>query len=67
MQPPASVDQIPLEHLLEQILFSRKITRAEERRLISVLSTQGSLNEEQQAMIQRVFYGLRHGLLKLVD
>lgn len=67
MQPPAPVDQIPLKSLLEQILFSRQITRAEERRLLAVQSHQNLLSEEQQAMLQRVFYGLRHGLLKLVD
>ncbi|NJL36059.1 MAG: hypothetical protein HC840_07395 [Leptolyngbyaceae cyanobacterium RM2_2_4] len=66
MQTQASVYQIPLEDLVEQILFSRKITRTEEGRLVSALS-QGSLAEEQQALIHRVLYGLRHDLLQVVD
>jgi hypothetical protein len=66
MQTQASIYQIPLEGLVEQILFSRKITRVEESRLISALS-QNSLAEEQRALIHRVLYGLRHGLLQVVD
>ena len=66
MQTQASIYQIPLEDLVEQILSSRKITRAEEARLTSALS-QDSLVEEQQALIHRVLYGLRHSLLQIVD
>jgi hypothetical protein len=66
MQTQASVYQLPLEDLVEQILLSRKITRTEEDRLVSALS-QGSLAEEQQALIHRVLYGLRHDLLQVVD
>jgi hypothetical protein len=66
MQTQASVYQIPLEDLVEQILFSRKITRIEESRLVSALS-QNALAEEQQALIHRVMYGLRHNLLQVVD
>lgn len=66
MQTQASVYQIPLEDLVEQILFSRKITRSEESRLVSALS-QTSLAEEQRALIHRVLYGLRHDLLQVVD
>jgi len=66
MQTQASVYQIPLEDLVEQILFSRKITRTEESRLVSALS-QAALAEEQRALIHRVLYGLRHDLLQIVD
>jgi hypothetical protein len=67
MRSPAQTNQISLKDLVEQILFSRQITRSEESRLISTLSSQHLLDEEQQVMIQRVLYGLRHGLLQVVD
>lgn len=34
---------------------------------LSVMLAKGYLNEDQQALINRVFYGIRHGLLQLVD
>lgn len=67
MESPALVHQIPLKDLVEQILLSGKITRAEQDRLVSTLAGQKFLSPDQQAMIQRVFYGLRHGLLQVVD
>ncbi|MBD2464014.1 hypothetical protein H6G89_23715 [Oscillatoria sp. FACHB-1407] len=66
MQPQAPHLQIPLEDLVHQILLLRRVTRAEESWLFSLLASP-SLTEEQRVMIQRVFYGLRHDLLKLVD
>jgi hypothetical protein len=64
MQP--SSPQIPLEDLVNQILLQRRVTRSEEGWLFSQLSS-STISEDQRVMIQRVFYGLRHGLLNLVD
>jgi hypothetical protein len=64
MQP--SSPQIPLEDLVNQILLQRRVTRSEEGWLFIQLSS-STITEEQRVMIQRVFYGLRHGLLNLVD
>jgi hypothetical protein len=64
MQP--SSPQIPLEDLVNQILLQRRVTRSEEGWLFIQLSST-TITEEQRVMIQRVFYGLRHGLLNLVD
>ena len=55
----------PLEDLVVQILNSHFITRAEEDRLMSSLSS--TSDEELQAAIYRIFYGMRHGLLQVVD
>jgi len=66
MQPLSSSSQLSIEDLVHQILLLRRVTRTEENWLVSLLSSQ-SLTEEQRAMIQRVFYGLRHDLLMLVD
>lgn len=54
-----------LEDLVAQILNSHRITRAEEDRLMSALSS--TSDEELKAAIYRIFYGMRHGLLQVVD
>jgi hypothetical protein len=51
---------------VNQILLQRRVTRSEEGWLFIQLSS-STITEEQRVMIQRVFYGLRHGLLNLVD
>jgi len=56
-----------IAELVEQILLSRTITRAERHHLTSVLSSQGLLDEDEQVRIKRVLYGIRHGLLKVVE
>lgn len=66
MQPQAPNLQMPLEDLVHQILLLRRVTRAEENWLFSLLASP-ALTEEQRVMVQRVFYGLRHGLLQLVE
>ena len=57
----------PLEIWINQILLSNEINTAELEQLKLLLSFQSALSEEQQAMIHRVFYGLRHGLLEMID
>jgi len=67
MQPGTPIHFMPLEELIEQILNSHSITRDEEHRLVSALSGSTQLDEDVQAAIQRIFYGMRHGLLNVVD
>lgn len=50
---------------MAQILNSHRITRAEEHRLMSALSS--TLDEDLKAAIYRIFYGMRHGLLQVLD
>jgi hypothetical protein len=49
-----------------QILSSRSISRTQHSIMSSKLSS-GELNEQEQILVRRVFYGVRHGLLKTVD
>jgi hypothetical protein len=59
--------EVSLEDWINQILVSCQITSTEVNQLMLLLSSQVSLTEDQRAMIQRVFYGLRHGLLHSYD
>jgi hypothetical protein len=65
-QTPLPLTEIPLEELIDQILLSGKITRVEAAWLATALR-QDMLDAEQQVLAQRVFYGLRHGLITVVD
>lgn len=52
--------------LIGQILSSREISRIEQQ-MMSTLLGKEDLDEQERALIERIFYGLRHGLLRTVD
>ena len=55
-----------LQELVTQVLSSRRISVVDQQ-LMSSLLAQDNLNDEERTLIERVFYGVRHGLLKVVD
>ncbi|MBD1878611.1 MULTISPECIES: hypothetical protein [unclassified Coleofasciculus] len=57
--------QVTIEDLVAQIFVSRRITPVNQYQLQTVLLTKDWLDEEEQTMLNRLFYGVRHGLLKL--
>lgn len=71
MQFQAPTFQTVLEQMVDQILVSQKITSAEKHELTDILASYhyqpDALSEEQLAKVQRVFYGLRHGLITLIE
>lgn len=52
-----------LQDVVDRILTSRRITRVDQRLLISL----ANLNREEQALLNEVFDRLRRGLLRVVD
>lgn len=52
--------------LTAQILSSRQISSREQRRMSALLS-KSELHESERVLINRIFYGVRHGLLTTVD
>lgn len=63
MSVQAFTPPISLQEVVEQILTSRKITRRDQRLLLSWRS----LNGDEQTLINQVFDRLQSGLLKVVD
>lgn len=57
---------IGLEDLVEQILLTRHITMSDRKNLMCAL-LQETLTETDLVLIDRLFYGIRKGLLKLAD
>ncbi len=55
-----------LQDLIAQILSSQSISRIEQQRM-SLMLRYNQLDEHDRALIERIFYGMRHGLLMVVD
>jgi len=54
-----------IEELVAQILMHRCITSRDLHLLSCALLSEDGLNEQDRTLIDRVFYGVRHGLLSL--
>jgi hypothetical protein len=59
--------KINIEELVAQILVNRRITYKDQYLLKYALLFEETLDEQDRTLIDRVFYGVRHGLLKLVE
>lgn len=59
--------QVSIEELVAQILMHRRITQTDQQLLRSALLSKQALNEKEKTLINRVFYGVRHGLLRTVE
>lgn len=55
--------QDSLQNVVDRILSSRRITRVDQRLLVSL----ANLSREEQALLNEVFDRLRRGLLRVVD
>ncbi|MEA5468876.1 hypothetical protein [Spirulina sp. 06S082] len=55
-----------IRELTTQILSSRTISQID-RENMSALLRREDLNENDRTLIERIFYGVRHGLLKTVE
>ncbi|CAD5943628.1 hypothetical protein [Planktothrix agardhii] len=58
---------VSVERLVNQIFCSRKITRNDQRLLMSLLLSKDSLSVEEHSYIDQVFERLRQGLIHVVD
>jgi hypothetical protein len=59
--------QVSLEEIIAQIFTNRTITYTEQLLLRYILLTEETLDEQLRTLIERVFYGVRHGLLTIVE
>lgn len=58
---------VSVEKLVNQIFSSRKITRHDQRLLMSLLLSKDTLSVEEHSYIDQVFERLRRGLIHVVD
>ncbi len=62
MQAPATISPA-LQTLVDRILASRRITRFDQRALLSL----NCLNSEEQSLVNLLFDRLHQGFLRVVD
>lgn len=67
MQAQVNLPDFPIDQVIERIFATRKITRADQERLMSALLSKTFLNKGDQEQINRVFDGLRNGRIRVVD
>lgn len=67
MQSQVLLAKSDLDSLIAQILFSGSLTSAEQQWLSSLASAKELFTEEEQILVERIFYGIRHGLLTVID
>jgi hypothetical protein len=56
-----------IEELVAQILLERRVTYTDQQILRLALIVNEELDEQERTLIDRVFYGVRHGLLTVVE
>lgn len=63
------IQELPanIEEMVAKILVNRQITQTEQLRLKFALLYQDGLHQQDRSLIDRVFYGIRHGLLKVIE
>jgi hypothetical protein len=67
MSIPISPTPFTVEELVTRILIHRKVTRTDQQLLKFFLLYGEELDEQEKTLIDRVLYGIRHGLLQVVD
>jgi hypothetical protein len=67
MQLQVDLPKTTIDEVVERIFATRRITRTDQVRFMSALLSKDSLNKIEQEQINRVFDGLRNGLIKVVD
>nr|WP_017721369.1 hypothetical protein [Oscillatoria sp. PCC 10802] len=56
-----------LEQVVERIFSTHRITRGDQQLFMKTLLSKDALSNQEQEHIDRVFDGLRRGLLRVVD
>lgn len=67
MTPQVSAPQLSIEQIVLEIFSNRRITRTDQRRLMSMLLAKDCLSSEEQNSINRMFESLRQGAIRVVD
>ncbi len=66
MPAQVALSQATIGEVAKQIFASRRITRKDQRLLMSLLS-HSSLGETEQKLVDRIYVALHNGLLQVVD
>ncbi len=67
MPEPTNTPKISMEAIVQRILSFRQITPIDQRLLKSALLSKDSLSHNDQMHLNRVFDGIRNGLILIVE
>jgi hypothetical protein len=67
MQSKLHLPEGTIERFVERILKARQISRADQKILMAAFSSKDFLTRDDEILIDRIFDGLRSGLLRIVD
>ena len=56
-----------IETVVDQIFTVRRISRKNQQQLMNLLLSQTQLTSQEQDCVQRIFEGLKRGMLRVVD
>ncbi|MEQ9001484.1 MAG: hypothetical protein RID53_33910 [Coleofasciculus sp. B1-GNL1-01] len=62
-----TLPQTNIEDLVTKVLMNRCLTPSDQQFLKCALLYKDSLKEHERILIERVFYGIRHGLLEILE
>lgn len=56
-----------IKSLVDQIISSYKLTRADQQRLMGTLLSKNSLSATERQLINQVFDGIKRGVVRVID
>lgn len=67
MDFPVAFPSIGFQEIAQQVLTSRKLTRAHQSFFMTAALSSGQLNADEQAAVDRLFDAVQRGLVRVVD
>lgn len=67
MQSQGNHPLVTISELIERLLTTRQMSRADQHQLMSTLFSKGSLSPEEQAQVDRVYECVQKGWIRVVD
>lgn len=67
MQQSRNLPESELKRVIDRILETRRITKEDQARFMSVMLAKGKINDSERLQIDLIFDNLKNGRLKVVD
>ena len=67
MQQNRNLPETEIKRVIDRILETRRITKADQARFMSVMLAKGKLNDSERLQIDLIFDNVKNGRLKVVD
>lgn len=58
--------KIDVQEFFTQVMSARTIS-PQEKKMVTALLKQGNLDDNERALVKRLYYGVEHGLLQVAE